>query len=444
MTTYADAKVALEEALVDTRSTRIKPSELRVLIVGACDALSDEAAAGLDDKAPIDSPEFTGVPLAPTVVGSSDSSTKIATTAFVQAVKTALRDEIYGGTPSVLLDTITELSEELADDTSAIAALTALIADKQPLHALLTAVSALTIAKGSLIAGSGAGALTALSVGTDGQQLQADAASPGGIKWASPASGVTTASALTNDSSVQGSSAADALNNLLARGRIYFTASRSTQTGALLADGSAYSRTTYAGLYSALVKTATVTISIASPGVVTWAGHGLLANEAFKVTTTGAVPTGLTAGTTYYVKTVLDANTFTLAATEGGTVINTSGSQSGTHTGISAPFGDGDGSTTFNVPNLCDGSVVRGLDLSGANDANRSFGKPQADQMQGHIHGNGLPGGGGPSGLSAASQTVFVDPGNTTGPTSDGTNGTPRTGKETRMRNVALLPYIIY
>jgi hypothetical protein len=76
----------------------------------------------------------------------------------------------------------------------------------------------------------------------------------------------------------------------------------------------------------------TVTITIASPGVVTYAGHGLAANAPISFSTSGALPTGLTAGTTYYVKTVLDANTFTVSATAGGSAINTSGSQSGTHT----------------------------------------------------------------------------------------------------------------
>lgn len=75
----------------------------------------------------------------------------------------------------------------------------------------------------------------------------------------------------------------------------------------------------------------TVTVSIASPGVITYTGHGMSANAPFAVTTTGALPTGMTAGTTYYVKTVLDANTFTFSATAGGAAINTSGSQSGTH-----------------------------------------------------------------------------------------------------------------
>lgn len=76
---------------------------------------------------------------------------------------------------------------------------------------------------------------------------------------------------------------------------------------------------------------ATVTMTIASPCVVTKAAHGFTGNEPVVLTTTGALPTGLTAGTTYYVK-FIDANTFNLSATPGGANINTSGSQSGTHT----------------------------------------------------------------------------------------------------------------
>lgn len=75
----------------------------------------------------------------------------------------------------------------------------------------------------------------------------------------------------------------------------------------------------------------TVTITIASPGVVTWTGHNFLANEPIILSTTGALPTGLTAGTIYYVKSPA-ADTFRLSATPNGADINTSGSQSGVHT----------------------------------------------------------------------------------------------------------------
>ena len=85
------------------------------------------------------------------------------------------------------------------------------------------------------------------------------------------------------------------------------------------------------------VRTAVATVTIASPGVFTVTGHGLVVGDGVKFTTTGALPTGITAGTTYYVKTVLTADTFTVAATSGGTVINTSGTQSGVHTMTTVP-----------------------------------------------------------------------------------------------------------
>jgi hypothetical protein len=82
---------------------------------------------------------------------------------------------------------------------------------------------------------------------------------------------------------------------------------------------------------------ATVTISIATPGVVTDTAHGLAANTPVKFTTTGALPTGLVAGTTYYVKEVLTADTYSVSATAGGSAITTSSTQSGTHTRTTVP-----------------------------------------------------------------------------------------------------------
>lgn len=85
---------------------------------------------------------------------------------------------------------------------------------------------------------------------------------------------------------------------------------------------------------------ATFTVTIASPAVVTQAGHNYTSTGTgiFVPTTTGALPTGLTAGTVYYViPTTVSGNTFQLATSIAnafaGTAVNTSGSQSGTHTG---------------------------------------------------------------------------------------------------------------
>ena len=76
----------------------------------------------------------------------------------------------------------------------------------------------------------------------------------------------------------------------------------------------------------------TCTMTIASPCVVTDVAHGLSANDPIVFRTTGALPTGVTAGTTYYIiSTGLATDTFRFSTTVGGAAVNTSGSQSGTH-----------------------------------------------------------------------------------------------------------------
>lgn len=76
---------------------------------------------------------------------------------------------------------------------------------------------------------------------------------------------------------------------------------------------------------------AAVAISIAAPGVITWNAHGFAANTEVTFSTTGALPSGLVAGATYYVLAPT-ANSFNVSATPGGAAIATTGTQSGTHT----------------------------------------------------------------------------------------------------------------
>lgn len=62
--------------------------------------------------------------------------------------------------------------------------------------------------------------------------------------------------------------------------------------------------------------------------------HGLSVGMKVKFATSGTLPTGITAGTTYYVREVVNANSFTLASTVDGAEIDLTGSPSGTHTVI--------------------------------------------------------------------------------------------------------------
>lgn len=142
--------------------------------------------------------------------------------------------------------------------------------------------------------------------------------------------------------------------SLVIPGAIALYAGVSVPIDYLACDGSAVSRTTYSVLFSVLCPSSgAATMTIASPCVVTLTAHGLIANDRFYFTTTGALPTGVAANTLYYVISAgLTANAFQFSATQGGAAINSSGTQSGTHTLTRCPWGLGDGSTTFNVPDL--------------------------------------------------------------------------------------------
>jgi hypothetical protein len=72
-------------------------------------------------------------------------------------------------------------------------------------------------------------------------------------------------------------------------------------------------------------------ITVASPATVTAAGHGLSNGKKVQFVTTGALPSGILANTTYSVINA-STDTFNLAASQGGAAIAASGGQSGTHT----------------------------------------------------------------------------------------------------------------
>jgi hypothetical protein len=78
--------------------------------------------------------------------------------------------------------------------------------------------------------------------------------------------------------------------------------------------------------------TATVTFTAATPGVVNWTGHTLVANQAISFTNSGgALPAALTAGTIYYVLNPT-SNAFNVSATLGGAAIAFATAGTGTQT----------------------------------------------------------------------------------------------------------------
>lgn len=108
-------------------------------------------------------------------------------------------------------------------------------------------------------------------------------------------------------------------------------------------------------------------------------------------------------------------------------------------TAIGTTFGVGDGSTTFNLPDLR-GYFPRGWDDSRGIDTSRTFGTNQADDYISHTHTMfDQSGGGGANGNG----TRYVAIGIATN--SSGAKGTDAAGgTETRPKNVALLACIKY
>lgn len=120
---------------------------------------------------------------------------------------------------------------------------------------------------------------------------------------------------------------------------------------------------------------------------------------------------------------------------------------------IGTTFGAGDGSTTFDLPDMR-GEFPRGWDDGRSIDTGRGFGSSQADALQGHYHevknSGGLEGTRAAGGaVGGSSNTPAAAPSNTDffvarDLITNGTDGTPRTASETRPRNIALLAIIKY
>ena len=177
----------------------------------------------------------------------------------------------------------------------------------------------------------------------------------------------------------------------------------------LKCNGAAYSRATYPELFQKLVTDAgfvahAFTVTIASPATFTKTAHGFAGGERLRLSTTDALPTGLNTSTDYFVEAI-DASTFhLLTAVIGGTRINTTGTQSGTHSYLQSWFGLGDGSTTFNVPDER-ANVLRGLDEGRGFDTGRTLGS----QQRGTISAGDIPSGGqGISSIAPFSSSRFT------------------------------------
>ncbi len=210
------------------------------------------------------------------------------------------------------------------------------------------------------VAGTGVSALSDAAItsalGTDGWYRLANiTVANGAVTIVNANIADTRSKVITNDSMT----IKDNFSTAVPTGTVVPYAGRTAPGNFLMCDGSAVSRATYADLLAVLCSPKVFTVTIASPGVFTSVAHGLVVGDKVHLTTTGGLPAGLAANTTYYVISAgLTADAFRLALSPTGAAINTSGSQSGVHTFYISNFGKGDGSTTFNLPDLRSRSIM--------------------------------------------------------------------------------------
>jgi len=111
-------------------------------------------------------------------------------------------------------------------------------------------------------------------------------------------------------------------------------------------------------------------------------------------------------------------------------------------------YGAGDGSTTFNLPDLR-GEFIRGYDDGRGVDSGRAFGSTQSDAYRSHSHGVNDPGHahiygsfGAPAGSGVQGGNDYTFNANSTNVANTGISIQNNGGSETRPVNVALLPCI--
>lgn len=220
-------------------------------------------------------------------------------------------------------------------------------------------------AKAQLMSASGVGVLAYLSVGANDTVLTAASGEVTGLVWAAAGGGLDRAVTpggrlcLTSATPVHVSDAADQTTLFYAfyghdkipvfDGTNWANETFTELSIAMAADADFTAHSVYDVFVSDDAGTlrlgtgevwdtnATITVTIATPAVVSWTGHGLNEGEPVIFTTTGALPTGIVAGTIYFVARSPNANDFNISTTvanaAAGTEIATSGTQSGIHTG---------------------------------------------------------------------------------------------------------------
>lgn len=336
--------------------------ELSDPVVGGTDGISNKQAKALAnrtaylkaqtdaltaDKAPLASPALTGTPTAPTAAAGTNT-TQLATTAFVAAGIAAAASPLSNDAPAAL-----------ADAANAGAAATASRSDHvHPLPPVAT-----TGSKGLMSASDKAtldGAAPKASPALTGTPTAPTA--PAGTNTTQLA---TTAFVAAADAAVVGG-APSGLNTL---GKI----------SAALGGDASFATTNAAALaLKAPLASPVLTGTPAAPTAPAGTNTTQLATTAF-VAAAAQIATPPAAVVAFAQNSAPDGWLKCNGAAVSRSVY------AKLYLSIGTTFGAGDGSTTFNLPDLR-GEFVRGWDDARGVDAGRAFGSAQADELKSHTH----------------------------------------------------------
>jgi phage-related tail fiber protein len=217
-------------------------------------------------------------------------------------------------------------------------------------------------------------------------------------------------------------------------------------------DGALVSRAAYPALCAAVREAQVVELEVLNPGGymhVLWPAHGLAMGTRLTFSTApgGTLPPGLAADTVYQIshQPGYGADAFCLSAVDTGVYVLYTAPGVGALTATAYPFGAGDGSTTFALPDLR-GEFIRGWDHGRGIDVDRCQGTHQAEAVGPHEHPITGDTSGGDNPWGGIERKVCTDDGGVSEGTESGTmahlQAANPVGCETRPRNVALL-YII-
>jgi hypothetical protein len=241
------------------------------------------------------------------------------------------------------------------------------------------------------ISGGGGGGVTSFSAGTTG--LTPNTATTGAVTLAGTlgaSNGGTGQTTYTDGQLLIGNSTGNTLTKATLTAGTGISITNGAGSITIASSGGDAGRLLNTQYFT--TPTMTVTISIASPAVITFA-TGSVPQDGSQVvfTTTGALPTGITASTVYYV---INAGTSTcnISATVGGSAINTSGTQSGTHTAQAGNYTPTSGTNFIEVEVIGGGGGTTGAG------GTSSFGSVCSATGGGQASGTMAVGGSGTSG----------------------------------------------